>query len=115
MCSCEWCRKRSGSLFGISVYFDRERVVFSGGDKKIFRLTSDSGRQIETGFCENCGTTVCWTLEFLPGKIGLAGGTFDEPLGWIRPQRYVFDRLKPDWLHIDEDIACFHAMQPPSD
>ncbi len=26
LCSCEWCRKRTGSAIGVSVYFDEHDV-----------------------------------------------------------------------------------------
>ena len=94
-CSCRWCQGRTGSALGISVYFPEEQVEFIERATRKFRLTSDAGRWIETEFCEHCGTTVTWTLEFLPGERGIAGGTFDEPTFWYKLQRYVFARTKP--------------------
>ena len=110
LCSCEWCKKRTGSAFGVSVYFNAEDIVFSKSNMKSFRLTSDAGRWIETGFCRNCGTTVTWKLEFLPGKRGIAGGTFDDPSFWYKPERYVFARSKPAWLDVPQGIEICSAM-----
>jgi hypothetical protein len=110
-CSCRWCQGRTGSVLGVSVYFDAANIEFLQGELTHFRLTSDAGRWIETGFCPRCGTTVGWTLEFLPGFQGLSGGTFDETLPW-QPQRFVFARTKPDWIEIADDIPCFQTMQP---
>lgn len=110
MCSCEWCTKRTGSAFGISVYFDQDRIEFLKSDFEIFRLVSDAGRWLETEFCKRCGTTVTWTLEFLPGKRGIAGGTFDQPTFWSRPERYVFVRSKPEWLEVPSGLTICEAM-----
>ncbi|MCR9212845.1 MAG: GFA family protein [Proteobacteria bacterium] len=110
LCSCRWCQRRTGSALGISVYFDAENVTFNNGETTHFRLTSDGGRWIETEFCSICGTTVSWTLEFNPGRIGLTGGTFDQPSFWYQPERYVFTRTKPDWLQISGDIETCAAM-----
>jgi len=110
LCSCEWCRKRTGSALGVSVYFDADDVTFSKSNLQSYRLISDAGRWIETGFCRKCGTTVTWTLEFLPGKRGIAGGTFDDPCFWYEPQRYVFTRSKPDWLDVPKGIETCTAM-----
>ena len=109
-CSCEWCRKRTGSPLGVSVYFDDQNVEFLHGDLKTHRLISDAGRWIDSQFCTNCGTALTWTLEFLPGFRGLAGGTFDKPESWFKPQRYVFTRTKPDWLKLPDGVTVFDGM-----
>jgi len=110
VCSCEWCRKRTGSALGVSVYFEQENVEFTKGVLKPFGLVSDAGRWIESEFCATCGTTVSWTLEFLPGFRGIAGGTFDAPTFWYDLERYVFARTKPDWLVIPEGIDVCQEM-----
>ena len=109
-CACRWCQKRTGSAIGVSVYFEKSAVTFLERATKTFRLTSDAGRWIETEFCENCGTTVSWTLEFLPDFRGIAGGTFDEPTFWYDLERFVFARTKPPWLTIPEGISVCEAM-----
>lgn len=110
LCSCSWCTKRTGSVCGLSVYFEKDDVEILQGDLKSYRLTSDAGRWLESEFCTTCGTTVTWTLEFLPDYRGIAGGTFDAPSFWYQPQRYVFARSKPDWLAVPEGCKEFEAM-----
>jgi hypothetical protein len=109
-CSCTWCQKRTGSALGVSVYFLADDVEFLQGDLQTYRLTSDAGRWIETGFCKRCGTTVTWTLEFQPALRGIAGGTFDQPTFWYELERFVFARSKPDWLAIPAGIEVCQAM-----
>ena len=110
ICACRWCQKRSGSAFGTSVYFEKADVAFTQGALETYRLTSDAGRWIDSQFCPTCGTTVTWTLEFLPDCQGIAGGTFDEPTFWYEPERFVFARSKPDWLAIPEGVEVWQAM-----
>lgn len=109
-CACRWCQTRTGSALGVSVYFSKGDVTFFQGALKSYRLVSDAGRWIETKFCENCGTTVGWTLEFLPDYHGIAGGTFDPPTFWYTLERFVFARSKPDWLVIPDGIDVCQAM-----
>lgn len=109
-CSCEWCCKRTGSALGLSVYYGDQDISFNDGKRALFQLNSDAGRWLQTEFCPKCGTTVSWTLEFQPGKRGIAGGTFDPPIFWFAPERYVFARSKPDWLHIDGDLEICEDM-----
>ncbi|MXN67240.1 GFA family protein [Stappia sp. GBMRC 2046] len=110
VCSCRWCQKRTGSALGISVYFGTEDVEFTAGELKRYRLFSDAGRWIDSEFCPHCGTTVTWTLEFLPGFRGIAGGTFDSPTFWYEIERFVFARTKPDWLSVEGDMDVFEEM-----
>jgi len=109
-CACRWCQRRTGSAFGISVYFDKGDVTLNEGLMRTYRMTSDAGRWIDAEFCQVCGTTVTWTLQFLPKFRGIAGGTFDEPTFWYALQRFVFARTKPDWLTIPPGIEICQAM-----
>ncbi|MEO4040657.1 GFA family protein [Hoeflea sp. CAU 1731] len=95
MCSCEWCRKRTNSAFGISVYFPEDQIAVFGGSWKTFRLTSNARRWLETRFCGHCG---------------VAGGTFDNPKFWYTPERYGFVRSKPNWLEVQDGLHVFQAM-----
>ncbi|MCO1335608.1 GFA family protein [Microbulbifer sp. OS29] len=113
LCSCHWCRKRTGSVLGLSVYFDWELVIFTRGQLKTHRLNSDAGRWIKSQFCPECGSALSWTLEFLPRYRGLAGGAFDHP-EFIYPERYVFSRSKPEWLEVANDISLCPNMAGPA-
>ena len=66
------------------------------------RLYSDTGRRVESEFCEVCGTTVTFTLELRPGLRGIAGGTFDQPTFWYDVETFIFTRSKPEWLTIPD-------------
>jgi hypothetical protein len=73
-------------------------------------LRSYEGHPVERQFCGKCGTTVGWTLEFLPDYHGIAGGTFDAPTFWYRLERFFFARSKRDWLAIPQDMEVCKAM-----
>jgi hypothetical protein len=109
-CACSWCQKRTGSAFGISVYFQKSDVEITGGPLRTYRAWSDAGRWLDSEFCETCGTTVTWTLEFFPDFRGIAGGSFDRPTFWYELERFVFARTKPDWLQLPEGIEVHEAM-----
>ena len=76
-CACRRRQRRTGSALEISIFFDKDDVTFIRGTPRLYGLTSDAGRWIESQFCHKCGTTVGSTLEFLPDYHGIAGGTFD--------------------------------------
>ena len=110
VCACTWCQKRTGSAFGISVYFDDADVEFLQGALRKRHLTSDAGRWLESQFCETCGTTVTWNLELRPGWTGIAGGTFDQPTFWYDLEAVVFARSMPDWMVIPDGLDVHDAM-----
>jgi len=110
-CACTWCQKRTGSAFGLSVFFKESDVQFLQGSLRKYRLKSDAGRWIETEFCEVCGTTVTWRAELRPGLRVIAGGTFDPPTFWYDLKTFIFARSKPRWLTLPEDLEI-HDTAP---
>ena len=110
LCACTWCQRRTGSAFGLSVYFLNEDVEITQGELGTYRLTSDAGRWVDQDFCRNCGTSVTWKLEYRPHVRGIAGGTFDQPSFWYRPERFGYARSKPDWLDIPDGLTVFEDV-----
>lgn len=100
-CHCRYCQTRTGSAFGLSVYFERDKVTRLSGELKEYGFTTESGRRFTTEFCTHCGTSVFWTLELSDGLIGVAGGTYDPPTFWFPMGREVFCRSKAAFVHLD--------------
>ncbi len=60
MCHCDYCQKRTGSVFSVSCYYPEESILELSGETKSFSDSANSiGIQYNT--CPNCGTTVHWT------------------------------------------------------
>lgn len=115
LCHCRYCQTRTGSAFGLSVYFPAERVSVTGALKD-YAFTTESGRRFTTSFCPDCGTSVLWKLELSPGSIGIAGGTFDPPTFWFPIRREVFTRTAAPFIHTDlpeksETTASYKPVQ----
>jgi hypothetical protein len=96
-CHCIECQRRTGSPFGVSTYFSKERV------SKIYVRGSDSGRKIELHFCPNCGSTVFWYAEFVPDLIGIAFGAFADP-SMSRPTLSVWEMTGHLWVTFDHKL-----------
>ncbi len=90
------------------MYFDENDVEFLQGLLRKHRLTSDTGRWVES---EVCGTTVTFDLELRPGLRGIAGGSFDQPTFWYDVETFIFARSKPEWLTIPEGLEA-HETAP---
>ncbi len=107
-CHCTGCKLRSGSPYGVGVYFDDSAVEFLQGDLNTFEFSSDTtGRWIRNEFCNNCGSTVTWTLEMRPGLRAISGGSYDDP-NWFDIAAHIWtrsartDMCYPEGMHVCE-------------
>jgi hypothetical protein len=103
LCHCKNCRKRTGSAFGISTYFNKSQVVGMFGNTTVYRLhNTEQNHDQERHFCSYCGTTLYWHISTLPEKIGIAGGCFIEAsLG--EPTYSANDSQKCNWLTLPDE------------
>ena len=106
-CHCTTCKLRSGSPYGIGVYFKEEQMELSGGQVQTFTFSSDtSGRWIKNEFCAACGATFSWTLEMRPGLRAIAGGSFDDP-DWFKLNAHIWTQSARSDMCYPEDMATF--------
>jgi len=101
LCHCRYCQLRTGTAFGISVYFKKEKLIIESGDLKKYSFTTENGNTFETNFCTNCGTSMFWTLSHMKDLTGAAGGTYDPPTFWFDIDRVLFKRTKPEYVSIN--------------
>jgi len=107
VCHCRYCQLRTGTAFGISVYFKTDQVTFNDANLDTFSYETESGNKAVTSRCSNCGTTVSWRISIDAFKdfVGIAGGTFDPPTFWYDIKREVFIRSKADFCQITSPEA----------
>ena len=104
-CHCRYCQTRTGSAFGISVYFDQADVKIHSGDLSTYTYKTESGSSGTTRFCKNCGTTLFWNIthDMFKDWTGVAGGSFDPPTFWYDMQVEVFCRSSAPWVNTSID------------
>jgi hypothetical protein len=103
ICHCDDCRRRTGSAFGLSAFFPRDRVAVEGPDK-LFTRNSDSGFEVVFHFCPQCGSTVCWEPTRKPDLIGVAVGAFADP-SYPMPDQSVCDEKRHSWIAFPASMA----------
>ena len=117
VCHCTNCKRRTGSAFGIGVYFDAHcveilrgaltayedaAVVEQRGATSIYAFHhAAQNHDQERHFCPRCGTTLFWYVSALPEKIGIAGGCFAGE-GLAQPDYSVADRNREPWVSLPE-------------
>jgi len=110
-CHCATCKLRTGSPYGIGVYFEESAVEFSQGELHSYQFESDTtGRWIRNEFCAKCGSAVSWTLEMRPGMRAIAGGSYDDP-SWFEIAAHIWTRsARPDMCYPDNMHVCEEAL-----
>lgn len=107
-CHCKACQRRTGSAFGMGVFFNAKNVEILSGNYGNYMHTADSGRSKTNMFCKSCGTTVMWTAEAMPDGIAIAGGTFDDT-AWIQPKLHAWASQSHAWFTFPEDIPVLQT------
>ena len=105
MCHCEQCQRRTGSAFGVSVYFKQDLVRLSG-PSTVFVRDGQDGRKLTQHFCPTCGSTIYWIADIRPGYIGVALGAFFDP-HFPAPVRSVWEQSRHDWISIGSQVQRF--------
>jgi hypothetical protein len=108
LCSCTDCQRSSGSAFSYSAFFP-ESAVSIAGEKRTYRQRADSGRFTDSFFCPNCGTSVLFRAEGLPGTLGVPVGCFADP-SFARPSKLFWASRRHHWLELPESIALIDTQ-----
>ncbi len=107
VCHCTNCKRRTGSAFGISTYFDKTAVVETTGETKVYAFHhAAQNHDQERHFCANCGTTLFWFLSAAPASVGIAGGCFADSL-LPEPTYSVTDRKRLPWVSLPEQREVY--------
>ena len=123
-CSCLKCQRHTGSVFGVSSYFEDAQLVEIIGDRKAFEPFTESGRPSKRYFCPHCGTAVYWKGGFLPNHTGIPVGAFADP-DFPDPMASVWNKSKHGWVTFSEhwintdtqdiDPALLRSLLPDSE
>ncbi|MBU2712988.1 GFA family protein [Zooshikella harenae] len=80
----------------MSAYFNDEQSLLKEGDVTMYSINKEYTQQ-KRYFCSQCGTTLYWLVEQLPGKLGVAGGCFVND-SFPEPTYTVANETKCAWL-----------------
>jgi len=103
VCHCLECQKRTGSVFGVSARYPKEKVRAEGPSRQYTRI-ADSGFKVTFDFCPSCGTTVHWRLDQFPDVTAVAVGAFADR-DFPAPKHSVGERRKHPWVEIKVPVG----------
>ena len=96
LCHCLDCRKISGSSYSNNIVVPEDNfkletgistsilpcgglVLMIAGTPKTISKVADTGKNITSHFCPDCGTTLFRTGESFPGAVIIKAGVLDDP------------------------------------
>ena len=104
VCHCRACQLRTGSAFGIGVYFLKEKFSLLSGKLDTYKYFAQCGCKIAIDRCTDCGTPLIWRTNQRQEIIGTAGGSYDPPTFWFELSTENFIRSKAKFCMIDSPL-----------
>ena len=105
ICHCLACQRRTGSVFGMQARFP-EAAVTVQGRSTVFARTGDEGTTARFHFCSDCGATVYYLMDAIPGMVAIPVGAFADP-GFPPPRVSVYGERKHPWVRLSDGIEHF--------
>ena len=110
ICHCTSCQKESGGAFNIVVAVPQAALAMDGSPKS-YASTGDSGKQIVSRFCPNCGSTLVSEAEIMPGVSMIRAGTLDDR-SWVNPAMEIYCDSAQPWVQLGGGMQRFPKMPP---
>ncbi len=99
VCHCNNCKQRTGSAFGISMYFKTGAIINKTGETKVYKFFhKEQSHEQCRYFCPQCGTTLYWTISTMPDLLGIAGGCFSAS-DILEPTHTLNNANKCSWVN----------------
>ncbi|RSL71777.1 hypothetical protein CEP53_001335 [Fusarium sp. AF-6] len=78
LCHCLDCRRISGSLCSFNWVLPSQQLTVVNGTPKTYTNASNTGNNVTSHFCGNCGTTLWRDGPATQGLVYLKAGTIDS-------------------------------------
>jgi hypothetical protein len=102
VCHCLACQKRTGSAFGAQARWAEENAVTSGRHTTYVRR-ADTGNGVSFHFCPDCGSTVFYRLDALPGFVAVPLGAFADPT-FPQPTVAIYEARRHGWVNLPDAV-----------
>ncbi|KAI0184937.1 Mss4-like protein [Xylaria flabelliformis] len=100
LCHCYDCRKITGSTFSTNLLVAGPSFKLTSGTPKSIGKTADSGREIVSHFCGDCGSTLWRDGASFGDKKIIKAGTLDDvdALDKAHPGVELFSEHRVSWV-----------------
>lgn len=110
-CHCKDCQRASGTGHMSLAFFKDEQITVNGKYSE-YSSVADSGNANIRGFCPTCGARLFSRNSARAGVMAVTAGCADDN-SWFGPQAIVYNKDKPAWDCMSEELPSFDAMPPP--
>lgn len=112
LCHCSDCKKISGSAYSTNIIIPNAGFNITSGTPKTWSKKADSGAEITTSFCGDCGTNMWRTTptfgENRVLKVGILDGL--DALNDAKPEVELYAPERVSWLPAQAGAAQFKGM-----
>ncbi|MGI4732504.1 MAG: GFA family protein [Janthinobacterium lividum] len=103
VCHCLDCQKRSGSAFAAQARFPAECVGMTG-DWREWSVVGEGGGGATFRFCPQCGATVAYVSDSMPGLTAVPVGAFADP-DFPPPTVSGYEERRHPWVAVLGDTV----------
>lgn len=98
-CHCRDCRKSTSAPVSLLVGYAERQVESVSGDPKVY----ESSPGVRRAFCGDCGTSITYKDDRLPGEVYIHVGVFDDPASF-EPTIHSWYSQRLEYLNILDDL-----------
>ncbi len=105
-CHCESCRRQTGSAVATFVLVPKAALRFTSGQPKEFA----SSPGVLRGFCDRCGSAICFRADRRPDVIDLFAGSLSDPTP-LAPQLHVHAAEQLPWFEVLDGLPRYSGSR----
>ncbi len=106
-CHCKICQRTTGAPVLAFANFHLKHFRYTSGTPAVY-FSSDAGQR---HFCASCGTQIEYRDRVNPQQAEVNVGALDHPDNFP-PQFHIFDASRIAWLHIEDHLPRYTAIEP---
>ncbi|KAH6881283.1 hypothetical protein J4E91_008886 [Alternaria rosae] len=112
LCHCLDCRKITGSAYSTNAVYSDEGFKVTKGTPKAHTVKGDSGNDVTSMFCGDCGSTMWRQGDTFAGKRIIKVGTLDDTsiLDNMKMNAELYVDHRPKWVGSQESAAQKSGM-----
>ena len=104
-CHCESCRRAVGATPVAWGTVDRTNFEITQGELSVV----NSSKDIERGFCSNCGTTLTYRNMLRGDEIDFTLASLEDPAA-LQPQAHLWVQDKLPWVKINDGLPQYKTV-----
>lgn len=107
-CHCRDCRRSTGAPVSLLVGYVDEQVEVESGVPKVY----ESSPGVRRAFCGDCGTSISYKDDRLPGEVYIHVGVFDNPASF-EPTVHSWHSQRLEYVNILDDLPRHRESSHP--